>query len=406
MTNFKKYLKFILVYIVILLSGDVKYHINDKLILILSFIIVMSILFILWIKKGMQRIKILLVLIICIILFFVMILNNDLNQFESYMGIILRICIAGAISSLVNYDDFTIKFRTIISLLAMTSLLFYIIGVVDTNFRYLFPIISDTANQRYGNAILYSYNLTEFLPVLYRNNGIFNEAGVYQVYLNMALFFELKENSFNKKKQLLLLVITIITTKSTAGYIIMIIIIINNLIINYNIKKIKKGLLLIPIVLLIFSSMFFDVISSKFQNNNKSYVRRNADIDIDIELLKKDPLFGVGFSTYRYEFPERLADYSFEGQSMSSSLSSSANGLTRNLAINGAILNIFLLVLYNNFLKKNCSKNFVSHIFNVIVFLIIFNTQDFFLSAFFLVFIFYGLNHKNSLLIQEKINFK
>lgn len=59
---------------------------------------------------------------------------------------------------------------------------------------------------------------------LTRNNGIFNEPGLYQMVLNTALYFtmffpeQLKCGAKKQERYMLILIIAIVTCQSTTGY--------------------------------------------------------------------------------------------------------------------------------------------------------------------------------------------
>lgn len=164
----------------------------------------------------------------------------------------------------------------------------------------------------YYGALFYVFRVGNELT---RNNGIFNEPGLYQMVLNTALYFVMfyPEKIFmsNKKKRqlLILLILTIVTVQSTTGYLSLIVLIIMYLV-SSNIEggdKVPiKIIIAIAIIILAVdqvvngtNSLVGSVISSKItmENGTLSFVSTGAarvdTFAIVLASLIRHP-FGVG----------------------------------------------------------------------------------------------------------------
>ena len=226
-----------------------------------------------------------------------------------------------------------------------------------------------------------------------RNQGLFWEPGVLQVYLN--LFFFLEAFIYKRNRWLLLTGFVILGTYSTTGILILIVQLLFLLF-----QKFKENKLFLPVIFLSFIPIYFITsinIDEKFRGNRVfSFQKRLFDLTQPIFIALSHPLTGVGldldqFQKLRYEFYIDAESLELINETLGVSLkgagtsAGSANSLTFLLAAMGfptAILFVFM------FLKQKIinDKRFL---FFIIVFASVM-AEPLFLRPFFFIFIVSG----------------
>lgn len=202
-----------------------------------------SIVFILFLKLTVidKKIKIrkkqlIILILLCFLIFSTMLINQDFTGGYFYMIILL--VMAFFISQMINIDEFVESSIKCIVFFALYSLICYLLRPVIFHFRGFFPHF-------YNSAGLPLFHLGASVivdnPSYSRLFGIFRESGVYQIFLNIAMIFELFLHKGGiRKRYILILFITIIFTFSTPGYISCIAILLIFVCSNEKKKKEKK----------------------------------------------------------------------------------------------------------------------------------------------------------------------
>lgn len=152
---------------------------------------------------------------------------------------------------------------------------------------------------------------------LTRNNGIFNEPGLYQIVLNTALFAlvfyedSVQIDEKTKNKLLVIIVIAIITCQSTSGYIGMVVIFMGALLLSDRQRrnKIFGSVILIAMVVaidyvvngnesLVMTTIGYKLFASNkgFELNGSSFARVET-MEIAFNNIMKNP-FGAGFDRF------------------------------------------------------------------------------------------------------------
>lgn len=229
-----------------------------------------------------------------------------------------------------------------------------------------------------------------------RNQGLFWEPGVLQIYLN--LFFFLQAFIFKKNRWLILIGFAILGTYSTTG----IIILIGQLLYLF-IQRFNENKLYLPIIFLSFIPIYFIFsinLEEKLRGNRIfSFQKRLFDFTQPIFIAATNPLTGVGldldqFQKLRYEFYIDSESLELINETLGVSLKAagtsagSANSLTFLLAAMGfptAILFVFM------FLRQKIISNH-KLLFYFIVFTSVMS-EPLFLRPFFFVFIISGFYH-------------
>ena len=133
---------------------------------------------------------------------------------------------------------------------------------------------------------------------IHRNAGMFWEAGILQIYLNILFFLEI--SIFKREKKVLALIIfAILTTYSTTGLLLLIL-----QIIYFAHKELKSNIkILLIIVLMAPLYVFFNVNMNEkiYGDGESSFQKRLFDFTQPIFIAIENPLTGVGLDLDRFQ---------------------------------------------------------------------------------------------------------
>tara|TARA_R110002072_G_scaffold47131_1_gene130186 strand:+ start:17499 stop:18683 length:1185 start_codon:yes stop_codon:yes gene_type:complete len=135
-----------------------------------------------------------------------------------------------------------------------------------------------------------------------RNQGVFWEPGVFQIYLNVFLFINLFYRNSKNKFPVWIILALILTTVSTTGFFISFLLITYSYFFRSKItgKRIFVMIFTFPFVFL-YSNYTIETVEKKISGNqNGSYLARNFDTLNGFTLAYNNP-FGIGFSTAKYQ---------------------------------------------------------------------------------------------------------
>ena len=189
-------------------------------------------------------------------------------------GTFIRLFLGFFIVSITN-KKFTEYFVNILYTLSVIGFIFFIPSIIFPSFFNFFisnicPFFDPPFDKSEGfyevlpTAIIYCFHdciLDEF-----RNPGAFWEPGIYSVFINLALIFNLiKEKKIMGKKNIVL-ILALISTFSTAGYLAFFLLVFSYYIINQTfIRKIILSAIIIPLALSLYYSL--DFLSRKVEEN-------------------------------------------------------------------------------------------------------------------------------------------
>ena len=342
------------------------------------------------------------VLLLFLVNYFFAVNEQSIDKYLYYLTVIMS-----SVLFYVHFKNnrsnqiFLLRLNFILKLIFFHSLLNFIAYFFVS--EQLFDISSEYYSCKTYNYIFYYASDEINLSVMNlfgiefcRNQGLFWEPGVLQVFLN--LFFFLEAFIYKRNRWLLLIGFVILGTYSTTG----IIILIGQLVYLF-IQRFNENKLFLPIIFLSFVPIYlvFSInIEEKFKGNRIfSFQKRLFDFTQPIFIAAANPLTGVGldldqFQKLRYEF--YIDDKSLElinetlGVSLKAAGTSagSANSLTFLLAAMGfptAILFVFM------FLRQKIINNH-KLLFFFIVFASVMS-EPLFLRPFFFIYIISGFYH-------------
>lgn len=198
-------------------------------------------------------------------------------------------------------------FRIVMLFICIGSLIAFALTSVKSGVIAKLPIfVSSNKVETYFWGLSFSYVPSEYY--IARNLGLFWEPGAFQVYIILALIYELFIYSRGGVLPRVVYTITILTTMSSTGIVCMLIIwILYSLSVGDKVKGITLFIALISGCLFIYfrrdilptSIRFnlFDKIQSVFNGNSQEFVTvttRVNSIVYGLELILSKPLFGIG----------------------------------------------------------------------------------------------------------------
>lgn len=179
------------------------------------------------------------------VMYFLGMVMNSFGDLPSYVAILMQLVCVTFISTMISAEDFQERYLRIILILAFISLIFYFLSIFMPGIAYYFPRSSRSdLNLRYYNAYVYVFwEETGWGYTLFskRNAGIFWEPGVYQAFLNYALYLVLsREHTKHVVRDSLILIVTILTTFSVTGYMVLLL-----LIVSFLFRRNRRGIALL-----------------------------------------------------------------------------------------------------------------------------------------------------------------
>lgn len=206
------------------------------------------------------------------------------------------------------------KLNIVVTVLAVISLFYWIFGVM---LEWIRPNMYTCITWgRFGwilgyDGLHFEVQLdTTFFPgqYIYRNSGIFAEAPMFNLWLNIALAIELFLRDRISKFRVLILVVTVFTTMSVTGILFLALAVTLYLILHYQgVGTIRRALVIVISVLFILPVMVGIVnYSMGLKADTVSYQMRLADYLSGFELFLEFPVFGGGYGNL-----QSLMDYSY-----------------------------------------------------------------------------------------------
>lgn len=362
MTTQRTILNWLLVYLLVFMSGSLRYNFSDKKYLVLGFLVAVTAWYLFTDRKISDRF-LLFSLVFFGFLFSLSLYTGGGITLPSILGGLMKLVIAYLILKTVD-SDFVSIFIKLIVFLAVVSLFGNLsdkFNLFDGLIRKLPPV-----GEMGYEGLLYVFRFPWHIG---RNNSIFFEPGAYQGFLNAALFLlAFTETSINSRTRWIFIVIlgaTLITTFSTTGFVmfgVMFPVFLYKSRIATFSAKIKIVAAILAVVA-VFSAQFYSTFVVKMATYIGGYEReagvkviqisgaanRAEDYRTDLKIFSEH-IFGIGYEQYAKEFSSRRQDVSVDGGSTALrrdlSTDRSSNGITSTLAVNGLPFALFLFGSY------------------------------------------------------------
>ena len=227
--------------------------------------------------------------------------------------VVIYMSLSLLISILFSFKEYVRCFNKVMYFIAITAVLFTLLTYISPDIIRRFPSIVNTAGTR-----IYTCGFAGVLegfvgqPAV-RTQGIFWEPGVFQMYLNLAIAFELLYKKQAERKKIIVYTIALLLTFSTSGYIVFAWILLSYTFLKKGknrdnaIKKftIISILFFTGVVVLRFTQigdMIFGKIVDRNNVNFGSMTTRMAGIIVSSKIAFDNPLFGIGMNSMSGEF--------------------------------------------------------------------------------------------------------
>jgi hypothetical protein len=213
--------KFILIILIILISGaSILSDFNESLVVVLFIFIIISI----YRKIRIDNIILLIILFwILINLFSILNISTAFSSNE-FFGIIFRLIIA-YLGIIIIGNNFWDKFENIVYTLVLISLPIYLLNLLFPDlFNSLTPIFKPITSQIFyrkenQSNYWYSFFYTNSGREEIRNAGFMWEPGAFAMMILITIISNWIKNGINLNKRILIQIVALITTLSTMGYI-------------------------------------------------------------------------------------------------------------------------------------------------------------------------------------------
>ena len=256
------------------------------------------------------------------------------------------------------------------------------------------PFLFEISNNRYECVsffnvffyLKYTHSLSIFGIELVRNQGIFWEPGVLQIFLNLLLFII----SFVEKKRGIifwLTILAILTTFSTTGLVVMSI----QLLISFG-SEIRNNILFLPVGVVLLALVYFITsanISDKLHGDGQySFQARFFDLVQPLYMVYENPLMGVGLDDEQFMKTRQKTSFSLNLKALDFSNvndKGSTNSIMFFLAAAGIPFTLILLFLLfkQDFVMEKRKLFFILIVVSLM-------TEPIMLRPFFLTFVMSG----------------
>lgn len=199
------------------------------------------------------------------------------------------------------------KIADVISVLAPISLFFW---VFSSYFGFIRPDMSILINWGYTKRVIGCHGL-HFLTQMdstffqgqfvHRNSGIFAEAPMFNLWLDIALMIEIFLKPKVSKRRVVVLVITVLTTMSVTGILFLALCLSLWVVQSYREQNAFRKRLIIALFLLVMIPALAILVgySLVIKSDTKSYDMRLADYIAGVKLWWEYPIFGGGYANLR-----------------------------------------------------------------------------------------------------------
>lgn len=310
----------ILVYCIMFFSNDTYLFGTNSNSFIITFSRYLLILIctLLLIKMGLKinikknKVKLLAYFVVVIVYSCIAFVNHEL--FNRVIIKLLCITVAVLMCMLLSFDEYVAAFRKAMVFIAVTAIMFTLLAYVLPSVVRMFPYIVNTANTKIytcGFAGLLDGVINQFAI---RTQGIFWEPGVFQMYLNMAIAYELLYRKSADRKNLLVYFIALFLTFSTTGFVVAAWVLACYALFkksetgSVKTNETKKFLMVFSVFILAMGILQFteigEVVFGKIINPTSSGTAmvRKAGVVTNIEIALLNPIHGIGMERMGEEF--------------------------------------------------------------------------------------------------------
>ncbi len=385
-------LQYIVILLLVILSGSlIPFVFSDSYsVFLIIFLLILVGLFLVLKNVNIPVDTLFYLLLIISFLGLLLYFRGEFENSKEYVGVAGRLIVAYLVTVLIGKKKFIEIYANVVVYYAGFSLIMFFVGLLFPNFILSLPVSFNDAGTGYRHLYLYFYQGVDVWN--YRNAGIFWEPGAFQVFLSLALIFEI----YFVKKSLVrkaILIAAITSTVSTIGLLVLVILSAVRL---FSIKSLKHFVLPVVFISVLFVFDVFDTLLwGKFDGVNISGVDRLVGQLADIQLFLSAPLFGVGFAMY----PEAFKSAAL---ALGAFAPTSTNSFTGLLALNGILYSLLLFLPMFAFFIKSSVKN-SDRIISLAIYILLLSSQGLFNQLLFVAIMFYGFQNRTNQQMNSQV---
>lgn len=390
----KKYfsIDYLIGFLLLLTGGSVPYVFNRNLITISLFLFLISTLFIYSDKIKRKTFNLMIISSLSVVFFLVInfFLASEGQSFIKFGFLFLCFLIAlftliyfevkqVSILSVLRFCFQVIMIHSLLNFFAYPFLKNNLVEIVNpfneytcSTFNYIFYYMPDR------------YQIIELGSLFCRNQGLFWEPGVLQIFLNFLFFIDAFVLKRISKVNIALIICAIILTYSTTG-----IVILAFQLIVFFWKQIKKNILIAPILIALFIPFYQilqDNVESKMSGENDVSAQvRMFDLVQQMLIVIDNPLTGIGLDDQVYKIKRSHYSINVEEIDYESLEKGSTNSLVFLMAAGGIPFSIYVIYAL-------CSQRIIHNQKWLFIFIFILSvmSEPVLLKPFFLLFIMSG----------------
>jgi len=322
------------------------------------------------------------------------IVNGDLGI--KYMFELLMIGLSFFIVLKIPLHDFLKAYVDIILFLCAASLIITTIFYINSGLLKIFPTITNKSGSQYYHIIVSAVpHIIDF--IFFRNYGIFREPGVFQIFIVLAMIFEMFHIGGASVKRILIFSAALITTYSTTGIIALMLLVVYRFFTKTSDSNSKKKIVQLLSFFIVFAFIYFftdlldreGVIFSKLLSSNDSLDARVSSIYTNLYFWYQNFFFGAGWTKVQDNFA--LVSYKLLGVINKHN----TNTFFKMLAVHGVFFSALWAFGVYKFFKKICISRLKTGFFFALLILLL-ASEDLMFNVIIYVFMFYGFISEGS----------
>lgn len=216
--------------------------------------------------------------------------------------------------SKIPFKKYSVAFNNALCFISICATFLTLLAYIVPSLVYRLPYITNKVGIKFYTILFAGLDERSINNFAIRTGGVFWEPEVFQMYLNIAILYELFVLNCNIKR-LFILIFAMILTFSTTGYIVFAWIILTYYLFfkagNYSKNRLAWNYLILFIfvissfLFLNFSSIASNVFGKLTDKTNGSTFVRQASVFINLEIARDNPLTGIGMDIMEDEFERR-----------------------------------------------------------------------------------------------------
>ncbi len=232
------------------------------------------------------------------------------------VAVIKFLCITSAMLLTMHYDfdEYAEAFSKVMVFNAIAAIILELIVYVLPSLAAALPRMTNTAGVQIVNIGIAGMASYELSATFVRAFGLLWEPGVFQIYLNLAIVYELFRQHAVNWRRIVILAIGVVLTFSTTGYIVLGVVVVSYVLLarkedlSNNAKFAFYAFFIVAVAafFLVDTSIVSQYVFGKLSNSESgSTIARQASIVVNFEIFKDHPWTGIGMRNIQDEYVRR-----------------------------------------------------------------------------------------------------